>query len=82
VVIVAVVTYQRQVNVQVSLEYTGRFTAVIDKLPREVWRMGLTASANDLPPRCSVLTEAVLEFMNLCAGEFLLWRSRYLSWKV
>ncbi len=77
-IVVGVVQYRRQCNAQVFLEYTTRYSEIMNRFPSE----GLKARLNILatPPETSdELSLAALRYLNLCSEEFYLCRRKYLS---
>ena len=83
-ILVAVYVYNRQMNVQVFLEYTKRFDEVMTTFPEYArWaRRDLDAAP---PHESPELTVAVLRYLNLCAEEFYLQRRGCLArdvWRI
>ena len=77
-VLLGVVIYYRQSNAQVFLEYTKRYSEIMNRFPSE----GLKARLNLLaepPAKSDELSLATLRYLNLCSAEFYLCKQKYLS---
>ena len=77
-VIAGFVFYRRQCNTQVFLEYTKRYSEIMNMFPHDSRRARLDLSA-DPPSESEELTLAVLRYLNLCSEEYYLYENRYLS---
>ena len=79
-------TYNRQMNAQMFLAYTERYTKVAQRLPRDSEsRDAASASGSEDPTRARELTTAVMDYLNLCSEEFYLQKDGFLSkriWKI
>ncbi len=83
-VLAGFVVYSRQCNAQVFLEYTKRYSEIMNKFPPDSRRARLDLFVE--PPAASEeLSLAVLRYLNLCSEEFYLCQKRYLSknvWRI
>jgi hypothetical protein len=77
-IFVGVFIYRRQCNAQVFLEYTKRYSEVMNRFPREGLKARLNLSAEP-PEKSDELSLAVLRYLNLCSEEFYLCKQKYLS---
>jgi hypothetical protein len=75
---VGVFIYRRQCSAQVFLEYTNRYSEVMDRFPPEGLKARLNLSAEP-PERSDELSLAVLRYLNLSSEEFYLCKQKYLS---
>jgi hypothetical protein len=83
-IVVAIRVYRRQCNVQVFLEYTKRYTEIMNMFPVE-GRKARLHSFGEAPRESEELSLAVLRYLNLCSEEFHLCKKKYLSrdvWKI
>lgn len=83
-IVVAIRVYRRQCNVQVFLEYTKRYTEIMNAFPVE-GRKARLDSFGEAPPQTDELSLAVLRYLNLCSEEFHLCKRKYLSkdvWRI
>jgi hypothetical protein len=83
-IVVAVVLYRRQCNVQVFLEYTKRYADIMNMFPSEGRKARLDLFG-DPPPESDELSLSVLRYLNLCSEEFYLCKKKYLSshvWRI
>lgn len=83
-IVVAIRVYRRQCNVQVFLEYTKRYTEIMNMFPVE-GRKARLDSFGEAPPQTEKLSLAVLRYLNLCSEEFHLCKKKYLSkdvWRI
>lgn len=76
--VVGIVIYYRQSNAQVFLEYTKRYSEIMNRFPAEGLKARLNLSAK-LPEKSDELSLAVLRYLNLCSEEFYLCKQKYLS---
>ncbi|MGA8408568.1 MAG: hypothetical protein WB680_15440 [Candidatus Acidiferrales bacterium] len=82
--IVAIVLYRRQSNAQIFLEYTKRYSDVMNMFPPDGRKARLNLFAEP-PAESNNLSLAVLRYLNLCSEEFYLCKKKYLSnhvWKI
>jgi hypothetical protein len=77
-VIAGFVFYRRQCNAQVFLEYTKRYSEIMNMFPPDCRRARLDLFSEP-PQESEELTLAVLRYLNLCSEEFYLCKKRYLS---
>jgi hypothetical protein len=83
-IVIAIRVYRRQCNVQVFLEYTKRYTDIMNMFPAEARKARLDMFG-EAPPKSDELSLAVLRYLNLCSEEFYLCKRKYLSkhvWKI
>jgi hypothetical protein len=81
---IGLIVYYRQCNAMIFLEYTKRYSEVMNRFPAEALRARLDLTAT-LPEKSDELSLAVLRYLNLCAEEFYLCKQKYLSqhvWKI
>ena len=76
--IAGLVVYYRQCNAMIFIEYTKRYSEVINRFPAEALKARLDLTAT-LPQKSNDLSLAVLRYLNLCAEEFYLCKRKYLS---
>lgn len=76
--IIAVFVYYRQCNAQVFLEYTKRYSEIMNRFPPEALKARLNLLATP-PEKSDELSLAILRYLNLCAEEFYLCKQKYLS---
>lgn len=76
--IIAVFVYYRQCNAQVFLEYTKRYSEIMNRFPPKALKARLSLLATP-PERSDELSLAILRYLNLCAEEFYLCQQKYLS---
>jgi hypothetical protein len=79
--VVGIVIYYRQSNAQVFLEYTKRYSDIMNRFPAEGLKARLNLLAK-LPEKSDELSLAVLRYLNLCSEEFYLCKQKYLSSRV
>jgi len=79
--VIGVIIFRRQTQIQMFLEYTKRYREVMDSLPRQAISARLQSEHNP-PEPTEELTLAVLKYLNLCSEEYYLWQQKYLSAKV
>ena len=83
-VVLGVVLYLRQCNSQIYLEYTKRYSVIMDKFPPEGLKARLNLFAK--PPEGShELSLAALRYLDLCSEEFYLYKKKYVSshiWRI
>jgi hypothetical protein len=83
-IVLGVVLYRRQCNVQVFLEYTKRYADIMNMFPSEGRKARLDLFGEP-PPESDELSLSVLRYLNLCSEEFYLCKKKYLSchvWKI
>ncbi len=83
-VVLGVVLYRRQCNAQVFLEYTKRYSEIMNMFPPEGLKARLNLFAKP-PEESDELSLAVLCYLNLCSEEFYLCKKKYLSshvWRI
>jgi hypothetical protein len=73
-----IVTYNRQMNAQVFLQYAKRFDEIMNSFPKNA-RLGIFDTEKALPKPNAELTICVLRYLNLCSEEFYLCENKYLS---
>ena len=79
-----VYVYRRQMNAQLFLSYTQRYSDLMRGFPADCRDLRI-AIDGDLPKSSSELTSSVLEYLNLCSEEFYLWKRGYLAtgvWRI
>ena len=79
-VLVAMYHFRRQMNVNIFVEYTKRYDAIMDKFPDEAFATRINSEI--LPEESSALTMACLKYLNLCSEEFHLYSEKLTSPKV
>ena len=77
----AIRSYQRQMNAQVFIEYTGRFEQIMQSFPHSAWAARLNLE-KALPEPSDELSLCVLRYLNLCSEEYYLRRRGYLAKEV
>ena len=76
--------YKKQTNMQIFLEYTKRYAEIVDSFPNKTLSARLNTDGKP-PERSDELTKCVLQYLNLCAEEFYMWKKGYLNrelWKI
>jgi hypothetical protein len=76
-----VANYNKQMNVQVFLQYAKRYDEIMNSFPKSA-KLARINSRNALPKPTGELTICVLRYLNLCSEEFYLHETKYLSEKV
>ncbi len=77
--IISVRAYFRQENSQMIRYFLGEYGRIVRSYPRGTRHARLGAS---LPPVSDEMTEVVLEYLNLCSQEYLMWKQGYLDSRI
>ena len=73
--------YKKQSNIQIFLEYTKRYSEIMDGFPKDA-RIYRVNSSELLPEESTDLTLSVLKYLNLSSEEFYLMRNHQLSKRI
>jgi hypothetical protein len=76
-----ILTYNKQMNAQVFLQYAKRYDEIMNSFPKNA-TLARINSGKALPRPSGELTICVLRYLNLCSEEFHLYDTKYLSKKV
>ena len=71
-------SYNRQMTAQVFIEYTKRFDEIMQSFPPNAWGARLN-SGESTPEDSNEISASALRYLNLCAEEYFLYKSGYLS---
>jgi len=78
---VALLNQRRQLNVQMFVEFSGRFQKILREFPTEAWLANRNPS-QPLPPPSRELTDCTLYCMQFIADAYYLHQNGYISKKI
>lgn len=76
--IIGIRIYRRQTNTQIFLEYTKRYSEIMESFPSDA-RSARLSLTGEMPGRSDELSIAILRYLNLCSEEYYLWKRHYLA---